>query len=142
MISVPFGNPPKGISLAECYRFRGSDTNTYGDNGHDVVVQITSDKLGCKYDGDECKDDFCLKYIEFEHYDVEKCVENFSKLKDCGEKRDSAWNNRGGIYFSDCMRWTILTQDNGKLPPDTDDDIIGLGNPEEALAAMGHVSPE
>ncbi|OAL22930.1 hypothetical protein AYO22_06838 [Fonsecaea multimorphosa] len=111
------------VSPGECDLFP-SDGNSKFD------YELT---IGLAFDFNGCASPTGTPYvngISMKAYGKDKCVSNFmSQLNDKCEFSDSdakkrglgQWTKVGGMYFEDCMRWTIIAARNDLSPPDTVD---------------------
>lgn len=124
--SDPEAKPWSPKSPAECYTEHGAAKQS----GHAVLIHVARSLSACRGDGtkDGCKDEYCNKDLQFEHYGVEKCRSQFTYAirKEChgkgfgeDEPQEDTWNSFGGTHYVDCMTWTIVSAAPGRIPNET-----------------------
>lgn len=122
----PERKPWSPKSPAECYTEHGAAKQS----GHAVLLHVARSFSACKGDGTKegCTDDYCNKDVQFEHYGVEKCRDQFTNAlrqqcygKGFGEDKpgEHTWNSFGGSYYVDCLSWTIVSAAPGQIPNET-----------------------
>ena len=130
--------PPKeatesGYELGECKRYtensfriaaeRYSGGKRLAAAGHNISMSLVYDTRACPADLDVTTHGG----VDLAEYGVDKCHDAFKThiIGECTFKDDYVKNLGlgnfsaiGGVFFRDCMRWTIVAVDDSQAPPD------------------------
>jgi hypothetical protein len=135
--------PPKeatepGSELGECKRYtensfriaveRFNGEKRLAFSGHNISIALAYDTRGCPADPNVSTDG---GGVDMAKYGVDQCHDGFinNVVNKCtfppayvkGKNLAGTWGNFsaiGGLFFRDCMRWTLVAVDDSQAPPD------------------------
>ncbi|KAG9791646.1 hypothetical protein KCU88_g1038, partial [Aureobasidium melanogenum] len=127
-ITIKNADPNGNTSPAQCARYAAStdllnvqEPVADGNQYYYLVLAVAFDYNGCSSPNDKHKDG-----ISFKDYGADKCrdvlwksVANKCKFDHAKKMGISSYPAIGGMYWKDCMRWTVVAVVDDHGPPDT-----------------------
>ncbi|KAL2429541.1 hypothetical protein ABEF95_006413 [Exophiala dermatitidis] len=127
-ITIKNADPNGNTSPAQCARYAAStdllkvqEPVSDGNQYYYLVLAVAFDYNGCSSPNDKHKDG-----ISFKDYGADKCrdvlwksVANKCKFNHAKKMGLSSYPAIGGMYWKDCMRWTVVAVVDDHGPPDT-----------------------
>ena len=118
------GEPSDSSSPGECISYTPTVAKglELALGGYGITVTVSWDALGCK------EDDKYMKGVNIKEWGEDKCRNTIwdNVVKKCAEKHipddlkvPADYDNLGGVFFQDCMRFIVVAVKDDKKPPDT-----------------------
>ncbi|KAI1608154.1 hypothetical protein EDD36DRAFT_106314 [Exophiala viscosa] len=118
------GEPNGQSSPAECALYSVPFQNQVTLNEYPIVIALTFDYNGCSSPTDQYRNG-----INMSAYGSKDCINGFTKnlVQKCkfSDNQVKKWNLEqwklntiGGMYWQDCMRWTLMAVNWSAAPPD------------------------